>query len=183
MANYPLNQNREAVILIWTEYDTSIYWRLTGTADEIEMFQLEVEQYNKWIQNYLLKGLAPPSSYAKQPNSEPDYDEEIINQLLFYSNPKYKSIFAENQQMQWLIQQLHSQGFGGFDLIYIHNPEKNYVDVDYSREIIEQNLRGLITYENFEILSQIIVAPWLFGLEHTMGYRLLPITKHLISSS
>lgn len=163
-------QDYHRAILVWREYETSLYWLIHGSSEELDLLQTEVEYYNRWINQYLLTGLAPLYSYAKS-------RRDLVDDFIFVKDRRYQPFFGVPiDRAVYGIQEFESGS--GFELIYLDasDADKNYVDPEYIQELRNEYANGNLTFEPALALHDLIVEPWSPGL----GYRILPMTQRLM---
>ncbi len=120
------------------------------------------------INNFLIKGLAPESSYGKDRKDE-------IDILLIKNDKRYQEFYQHINVKN--MTKIHQQEYG-FDIIYLNDIDKNYIDRDVVDDLVKSYKSPDFVVEDISTLAEIITNPWenTFG----MGYRILPITKMLI---
>ncbi len=165
------NLKRESIkdaIIEYIEPDNILYFLFRGTSAELDLLGSEIEKYNDWINNFLIQGFAPEASYGED-------RKDMIDALLIKNDKRYQEFFPRSGFRN--IYEIHKQQHG-FDIIYLHDIEKNYVDVDVVKDLLESYTSADFQIEDMSTLEEIITNPWenTFG----MGYRILPITKLLM---
>ncbi len=173
----PIQGPTSKVILLFHEPENVLYWTFEGTAKELQLFAREVIQYNKWIDEYLLEGLAPLSSYHPQEQDDPD-------QIMFAQSRDYQEIFGRPGGRVYY--ELRENGGISFDLLYVDDPTKRLdgdddpFREDWSGGLLEEYHSRRLPLEPVSTLRDIIVQPLSLSAEFGLGYRLLPITQRLI---
>lgn len=151
-------------LLKFLEFDgNKVYWQFTLSEKEFELLSLEIEHYNSWIK-LLTSGLAPLSSY-EQPSAADD-------QYLVRNRKRYDSLFPITGSRGF-----YEKPYYGFELI-----DTNSKDLDeWAEEAVTKYRSGKLQLEGKSSLSDLITKPLDYCSEFTMGYRLLPMTRKLLT--
>ena len=161
----PEEQDRFMAILVMTEgeEENQAVWRFLVTEKEYQLLQYEFDYYNDWIQNILIKGLAPKSSYISTQKA----DELFLAKRMVKTYNIYDGEFERP---------------GSRDLY-----EKIYLEFSLFREdekdsdVEEDTLEKISEIKNssFSELEGILTKP-LGNEEIRIGYRIFPMTERII---
>lgn len=164
--------HQKEVILVWNEpEDGHLFWTFTVTEKEFKLFEQEIIQYNKWIDEYLLEGFAPLCSYRQDESDEPD-------QIVFAQSQEYQEIFGRPGGRVYY--ELREHGGFSFDLIYVDGPMEDDLREEITTEILREYDVGRLPIEPIQTLHDLITDPCSLAEEFALGYRILPMTQRLM---
>lgn len=157
----------EPAIIILTHKGENKFWIFPVAYEWIPLLNYEIEQYNIWIQQYLLTGLAPACSYAY------DFGTDII----LKNDPNYRDIFSYSGAGP-----LKNEGIF-FSVVYPRNPEMSTDGINVSNIIKQYNNENLNHLSGSGVDFRLtIVDPWDGEeLNFSLGYHVLPMTKYMIT--
>jgi hypothetical protein len=150
-------------ILVWYEpHCNPIYWKLGNV--NFYLCREEISKYNEWIENVLVPGLAPSSSY-----SEDAHGCGYVRDLFLIHNPGYFEFESlEPTSIEQFLYDIkrHSYGFYLTKEEKFHKHEKNPESAKF---------------RDLQSLEELVVTPWNIYGNFTLGYKLLPLFQQLIS--
>lgn len=139
----------------------SLFWPLSLTLKEYELFAKEVNYYNEWITN-LFSGLAPLSCYE----DERDADGYYLARRMIHSDNSYSGSFERPGLRSFYEEEPYH-----FSLYRSGEPE-----FEEREDEISKKSDGS---ESLSTLTVLIVDP--LGDEFGMGFRVLPMTARIIN--
>jgi hypothetical protein len=141
-------------VLSFIDNGTACGWPLVLSVAEASALEIEVKHYNEWIK-MLFAGLAPSSSYRD------DDDEQYY---LAHAQKEYGTLCSEDGPFTRPSNRAYYENSTGF-----------FFTLDKLTDVDDDSFEN----EPLRTLHDIITNPF-GGEEFGMGYKLLPMTRHVI---